>query len=173
MKFTERDIARFWSQVDKSRDCWNWTAGKISTGYGMFNVKPFRILAHRFSWQIHYGTIPNNLLVCHHCDNRMCVNPNHLFIGTHQDNSRDAASKGRLNFQIHPDTHGRGRRNGTHTHPEKVARGENQGLHKLTTQQVIEIRNANGISVRKLAKMYLVSRHAIKCVIRRLTWTHI
>ena len=90
---------RFWSHVDKSsKGCWVWTAGK-SDGYGMFalttTTPSVTILAHRYSWQIHFGEIPKGLFICHACDNRACVNPKHLWMGTHQANDIDRDRKGR------------------------------------------------------------------------------
>jgi hypothetical protein len=85
----------FWSQVDKSGECWEWQ-GARSQGYGRIHVKNAPRSAHRYSWELHYGPIPAGLFVCHHCDNPPCVRPDHLFLGTVYDNNRDAAEKGRL-----------------------------------------------------------------------------
>lgn len=84
-------VTRFWSKVDRreSADCWNWTGGKNGGGYGSLTVKGERILAHRFVWEITHGPIPDGLLCLHKCDRPPCVNPNHLYIGTHEDNMRD------------------------------------------------------------------------------------
>ena len=111
---------RFWSKVNKTEGCWLWTGGK-NYGYGQFwdGRKPQQ--AHRISWGIHCGPIPDGLWVLHRCDVPSCVNPAHLFLGTHTDNMRDAATKGRLAI---------GERNGAYTHPERVARGERNGARK-------------------------------------------
>lgn len=95
-KIGEQDCIRFWSHVDKSGECWVWTARKTTKGYGHFSYGGKNRRAHRFAWLITKGHIPNGLFVCHHCDNPSCVRPSHLFLGTHTDNMRDCAKKGRI-----------------------------------------------------------------------------
>lgn len=85
----------FWEKVNKTSGCWVWKSRLSSSGYGEFYYHGKNIKAHRFSWVIAHGEIPDGLLVCHHCDNPPCVRPNHLFLGTSLDNLRDCQAKGR------------------------------------------------------------------------------
>src|SRR5512139_1234592 len=99
MDLTERDGERFWSKVDKSGECW-LRSTRAKCGYAHFSVRlspgKWRSqLAHRVAWLLVRGTIPSGLFVLHSCDTRSCVNPEHLFLGTHDDNMRDMVRKGR------------------------------------------------------------------------------
>jgi len=89
---------RFWGKVQKTDSCWIWTGGTNGHGYGSLVIDHtgnHRIYAHRLSWIIHYGEILNGLQVLHKCDNPLCVNPEHLFLGTQKDNMDDMMAKGR------------------------------------------------------------------------------
>ena len=88
---------RFWSKVFKrgKKDCWEWKAFINPGGYGTFKVGKRMIHAHRVSWMLSFGDIPNQLWVLHKCDNRSCVNPSHLFLGTNDDNMKDMVLKKR------------------------------------------------------------------------------
>lgn len=111
----------------------------MSVGYGYFFIEGKDGYAHRFSWEHHYGPIPEGLCVLHRCDNRMCVNPAHLFLGTRADNQQDAADKGRM------------------------PHGEAHWATKLTEAQVMEVVGllASGQSHSSIARVYGVSRQAI------------
>lgn len=96
---TPEVIARFWSKVDKSGECWVWLGGKNRNGYGVFRyggkADGRMVDAHRFSYEITYGVIPAGAFICHHCDNPPCARPDHLFKGSLSDNVLDSARKGR------------------------------------------------------------------------------
>lgn len=81
--------------IGKPKECWNWQAGKSKLGYGRIGVRGRVAFAHRAAYEVLVGPIPNGMLCCHKCDNPSCCNPNHLFIGTHKDNSQDMVRKGR------------------------------------------------------------------------------
>jgi hypothetical protein len=166
--YTPEIIDRFWSKVDKSGTCWLWTGGILKTGYGQFSItKPSTARAHRFAYEITYGSIPNGLFVCHKCDNRRCVNPAHLWLGTALDNSADMKQKGRHRS---PPTACLSRGNGF------LSTGEYRGLRKLTTNQVIEIRRRHtdeNIPRCQLASEYGVAQSTIRDIILRKKWKHI
>jgi len=99
MNISEKVVQRFWSKVDISMEdeCWEWKAGFYRDGYGGFHILNKSFKAHRVAWMIIHGEIPDGLCVCHKCDNKRCVNPEHLFLGTITDNNRDMVQKKRQN----------------------------------------------------------------------------
>jgi hypothetical protein len=95
----QRHIDRFWNQVDKTNSCWIWTGSVDKGNYGRFSVNSREISAHRFSKLI-AGQDPTGFMVCHRCHNTRCVNPDHLYLGTAQDNQRDKVESGRSHFKF-------------------------------------------------------------------------
>jgi len=149
---------RFWEKVDKSGDCWVWTAGTTTYGYGCMPDEVGRpAMAHRLSWRLHFGVIPRGMCVCHHCDNPPCVRPDHLFLGTKWDNSQDMLQKKRC-----------------HCSPQAI--GERNSNSKLMPKQVLEIRDryaTGGITQASLAYEYGISCQGIHNIVMRKTWKHI
>ncbi len=139
-------VDRFFAQVQMSADddCWPWLGAKGRNGYGYFMYDGKVRSAHRFSYSHFKGPInPASLHVCHACDNRQCVNPRHLFLGTNADNMADAARK---------------------------CRG---AMRKLTAEQVREIRAATGKFLRELAAQYGVSITQVSDIRLGKTWRHL
>lgn len=158
-----RDEAeRFWEKVKKTDGCWLWIGGKFKYGYGAFGGRKHD-RAHRVSYEMAYGPIPHGLFVCHHCDNPACVRPDHLFVGTNNDNIQDSVRKGRR----------RGaplEKNWVHLHPNAV-RGENNPNAKLTRAQVENIRKT--YVPRKVTRIELASKYGVNksCIDRILAST--
>lgn len=155
MKLHDINPQLFWNKVKVAEEnqCWEWQAGCFSSGYGMLAVNRYPQKAHRVSWILSFGFIPKGKHVLHICDNRRCVNPNHLYLGTHQDNMRDMDERGRRNHDL-----------------SYYLRGERHPNAKLTQAQVDEIKNSTGIGQRKLAVMYGVSHGAIRHIRSGRTW---
>jgi hypothetical protein len=151
---------RFWSYMDKVTDqgphgdCWEWKKAKTKSGYGIFMINNHPYRAHRLAFYLVNGPIEPGKFICHSCDNTLCCNPKHLWMGTTGDNIRDAYSKGRMN----------------------TPRGINRGNVKLTEKNVLEIRAkyATGRYVqRQLGVEYGVAQTVIGDIVRRDTWDHI
>lgn len=95
-RYLKDRVRRFTAKVDRRGrdDCWEWLASRDSRGYGWFRVGSRSIRAHRVSWELHFGEIPDGKLVLHRCNNPSCVNPYHLYLGSRSDNMRDAVQAG-------------------------------------------------------------------------------
>jgi hypothetical protein len=95
-----RSARRFWARVRRGDGCWEWQGTRLPTGYGFAGTSYDRLVgeryAHRIAYVMEHGTIPRGMCICHKCDNPACVRPDHLFLGTYQDNTRDAMRKGRF-----------------------------------------------------------------------------
>ena len=143
---------RFWSHVTKGEECWEWNGSRNRSGYGMIATRGGGLdmeRAHRVSWRLHNGIIPPYIVVRHKCDNRACVRPDHLELGTQQDNIRDMDTRGR-------------RRNWRMLNP----------MPKLTEEQVIEIRAADGTFM-ELGRRFGVTATTIRDIKKGKTWTHL
>lgn len=152
VNLSETKREQFLSKISKEENgCWNWTGCFQREGYGKFSIHQKWYRAHRISYWIHFGDVIGNLHVCHKCDNRKCVNPDHLFLGTDKDNHQDCVQKGRQN------------------------RGEKNGKVVLTEKQVLEIRalREQGWLQKQLVEKFGVTQGAISFILRRVNWRHI
>ncbi len=142
-KVTEFD---FWNRINNFGDaCWLWGGSVLQSGYGRFGQNEY---VHRYSWKLHNGQIPDGIFVCHHCDTKLCVNPDHLFLGTALDNTRDMHSKWR------------------HEH------GERHHGAKLKDNDIRIIRSSDGTN-KDLAKIFCVTPGLISKIQTRKIWVHI
>jgi hypothetical protein len=152
----QRTEADFWARVQQTpTGCWEWQGARDQYGYGNIWVGEHCTKAHRHAYALTNGPIPPGMVICHACDNPPCCNPAHLSVGTTQENSHDARTKGRL-----------------HTHPP---RGEASPHAKLTTDQVREILAlyaSGGYRQRDLAARYSVSVAAIAKIVTGRKWKH-
>jgi hypothetical protein len=149
--------------VGTDEDCWEWQSYVKPNGYAQFGLRGRTWYAHRIAWQWHNRALAGALDVCHHCDNRKCVNPEHLFLGTRSENLQDASRKGRMCF---------GERNWSTHNPRP---GSANSAAKLTEAAVIEIRERarNGEKQRAIARDYGIGEQNASMIILRKTWRHI
>jgi hypothetical protein len=142
---------RFWTKVRKGDECWEWQ-GARSQGYGRFGLDGVAMGAHRLAWESTHGPVPSGMSVLHRCDNRRCVRPDHLFLGSQLDNMRDAVAKGR------------------------TAAGEGHGRHRLRASQVVAIREryATGAErLRDLADEHGMSEAVMSLIVRGQKWPRV
>ncbi len=149
--YPRKDIRqRFYSHiiVNSDNECWEWQGAKDHKGYGRSYYKGKTVSASRLSWILEHGDIPEDMHVLHTCDNPVCINPNHLFIGTNLDNKIDQQNKGR------------------------TSHGEQHWNHKLNAEKVIGIRVMKQCKIRTglIAKFYSISMSTVCDVIARRTW---
>jgi hypothetical protein len=139
----------FWERVERSGDvdpCWLWRGAVGANGYGALRVHGKQWAAHRFAWELTHGPIPAGFWVLHHCDNPLCVNPAHLYLGRHVDNVRDRDVRGR------------------------TLRGERHGSTRVSETLLTEVRaqHAAGVLQHELAKRFGVSTGWVSLVVRGL-----
>lgn len=140
----------FLSKVSKTDTCWIWKSYKNWQGYGRAKIGNSEFPAHRVSYELFNGNVPEDKFVLHSCDNPGCVNPNHLFLGTQDDNMKDMSSKDRSCF------------------------GEKCASHKLTEEEVREIRDLYpSISYSQLGIKYGVSTQNIAHIVKRRSWIRV
>lgn len=162
MNYTQKDIERYFSNVIKTETCWLWIGetnkddarpNKLNYGRFFLASEKKRILSHRFSYFFHYGKFDLSNHVLHTCDNPLCVNPEHLFIGTNTDNVRDKINKGRAN----------------------PLKGEKVNTAKLTEEQVVNIKKSllSGASIYELARKYFVNQWTIHDIKVGKNWKHV
>lgn len=143
-------IARFWRNVHRGTDseCWLWRGYIGDRGYGVIGGGKARIRAHRLSWLIHHGPIPDGKVVCHNCDVTMCVNPAHLRVDSHKGNLHESVRKGRKRAW---------------------------GLQRLDAEQVLAIRQmvAGGTLQYEVAAVFGISRNHVSSIVNRACWRHL
>lgn len=151
-------IDRFWSRVDRCGDCWEWQGPPNRSGYGQVSINRKMYPTHRLAYMLTKGPIPRGMFVRHACDNRLCVRPDHLDIGTFEDNIADTVRR---------------KRGGP---GENAARGERAGSSRLTDRDVIQIREAyaaGGVTQTILARDFGVDTGTISRIVTGKAWTHL
>lgn len=152
-------MERFWAKVRKGEGCWEWTAYKMRNGYGTIARDGGRLagkdFAHRVSWVLHNGPIPDGMYVCHRCDNPGCVRPDHLFLGTPKENQDDMRRKGR------------------HYYPG--APGERNNKAKLTEEVVrrVHAMGVAGMTQAQIAAVVGITQANVGCILLGKTWKHL
>lgn len=145
---------RFWQKVDKSGKCWEWTAttSKQRLGYGRFWDNGTLVCAHRYSYELENGPVPDGFLVLHRCDNSLCVRPDHLYLGTQFDNMHDMKRRGR----------------------ERKAYGSDNKSTKLNPEIVRVVRKLAGrITYNEIGELWGISKGHVGHIVRGDIWSHV
>lgn len=157
MDYTSKNVARFWAKVNKDGSiptccpelgsCWEWTGGGNGQGYGQIRINYRQMGAHQVAWELTHGAIPKGSWILHKCDNRACVNPDHLFLGTAKRNMTDMVAKGQR------DT------------------GKGKPRHRLTRLQVLDLKSryANGESKASLARDFNIAYNTVSNIVNGRT----
>lgn len=167
---TTESVHRFWSGINLTANpdlCWEWKKGHSRYGQFWFNNTPY--LSHRIAYYLHYKKDPDKFLVCHSCDNSLCCNPNHLWLGDDNDNMQDMIKKGR-------DSKACGDKNGSRTCPERRPKGSRIGVSKLKEEQVFEIHrlySSGKYSHSDIGAVFNVSASNVGLIINKKRWRHI
>lgn len=180
MAFSEADRARFARLMGRpdANGCRPWLGSCGTEGYGRVGISSLYLGAHRVAYAMHVGLLKDGYCVCHTCDNPICVEPTHLWLGTRADNAADRHAKGRdasgdrSGPRLHPEKLPRGDANYMRMHPE-IARGESNPRHKLTELQVLEIRASPRANMTALARRYGVTEGAIRHIFDGTRWRHL
>ncbi len=164
---------RFWEKVRKTNTCWLWIGSIANHGYGQISYKLKPVVAHRISFELHYGAIPKGMWVLHRCDNKACVNPDHLFLGTNFDNVQDMIRKGRSWSQKDRAAVVRLGHKCRKYLPHIY--GVKQHSAKLTPAKVRKIRTlcAAGLSFTAIGKKFGVARTSIAAIYRGKNWKQV
>lgn len=155
MNIADHHITKFWGKITKSNFCWVWRGLVTKDGYGRISIYGKTVLTHRLSWVLHFGEIPKELGVLHKCDNPSCVNPDHLFLGTFQENMRDKINKKR------------------HTFGSIVEQSDLTERDILEIRRRYESRSSGSNGSKSLSKEFNISQVSINDIVTRKTWKHI
>lgn len=142
---------RLLENIKIKNGCWIWQLSCFHDGYGQSSLLGKKMRAHRLSYFLFTGVDPKELYVCHHCDNPKCINPDHMFLGTYEENMQDCRNK------------------------KRFIKGEKQGRSKLKEFQIKEIKSLldEGVYQKDIAKLYEVTSSNISCINRKVSWRHL